>query len=337
MTGRGSYSNSITFSTYQTLIWSMALINFSGGKLESGRPGSRTPNINVSATECGLWYCVNRYTSAVEDGILREHVESAPTENRNPQGRKVDWQLGGKFNVSRRAFNSTKSLMQEAFSIGQLKEAQKITAFVANKEETLMQGRDRERLYYQPAAMQMLYNSPNLTTTFTSLAKSMTNRIRESDDNNTMATGKLGTYMILIRVRPWYLTLPLIITLGGAAFFVIIAYHSRKAKLAVFGTNALPLIALGENVGPMFDGVDITASKMGKAAKGLHIQIPASRGWCHTNASTECKKQQGIEMVAQTIDALSASKDSPICGVSEVTDDVSNLEVIYNEYDGHWL
>lgn len=122
--------------------------------------------------------------------------------------------------------------------------------------------------------MQMLYNSQDLEATFASLARSMTNNIRQNRDNNTVANGKEGKYVVLIRVRGWFLTLPVILIFGGAAFFAIVLHYTHTSKIAVWGTNALPIIAMGGKIGPVFDENDMRASKMAEYAKRQLVQFP---------------------------------------------------------------
>lgn len=83
MTGFGTdnQSQSVSFGFTDTLIWSMTLIRI----LDSEALWSSS---SVSATECGLWYCVRNYSSVVKDGNLIEHSSLvSSTKSRN------SWQL----------------------------------------------------------------------------------------------------------------------------------------------------------------------------------------------------------------------------------------------------
>lgn len=281
--GTGNETESISFSSYDTLIWSMTMMNFT---LKEERMAS----VSVSAIECGLWYCVNSYKSVVKDGSLIETIESAPSK-REPDSwrpflgptrsgvfssqpntlnydrisswaRRTDLQLGEGFNLSQAAIYSISDLMYATFTSPVRQDG--INACVLALNSTT----------YKPTAMQMLYNSQNLEAKFASLAKSMTNNIRQNSDNNTVANGKEGKYMVLIRVRGWFLTLPVILIVGGAAFFAIVLHYTHKSKIAVWGTNALPIVALGGNMGPAFDDNDMRASKMEEFAKRRLVQFP---------------------------------------------------------------
>lgn len=66
----GTENNSVSFTSYDTLIWSLIIINSTFKD-----PGSLT--VDYFGMECSLWYYVSSHKSAVKDGILTEIIESA--------------------------------------------------------------------------------------------------------------------------------------------------------------------------------------------------------------------------------------------------------------------
>ena len=303
--GTGDQNESISFASLDTLIWSITMMNFT----ENEGPSS---SVKVSAIECGLWYCVNAYTSEVKGGNLTEIIQPAPSK-RNPDSwqpllepnsdtiitpppntlnydgrtssvRRTDLQLGEGFNVSQAAIYSISELMNATFTIPS---TEGINAYVLPIHGTT----------YSPTAMQRLYNSRNLEATFASLAKSMTNNMRQNADGSNVAIGKAGEYLILIRVRPWFLTLPVILTLGGVAFLAIVIYHTHKSRLAVWGTDALPIVGLGGKMGPVFDTKDMRASVMERTAKGQLVQFPASDKRRGPNGDPSLRQRSDYELI----------------------------------------
>ena len=121
--------------------------------------------------------------------------------------------------------------------------------------------------------MENLYNSQNLEITFATLAKSMTNNIRRNSDNHTVINGKEGRYVVLIRIRWWFLALPVILIISGAIFLAVVLHYSHKAKLDFWGTNTLPVVALGGKMGPIFDENDMRAHTMEQIAKRQLVQF----------------------------------------------------------------
>lgn len=325
--GTGNESESVSFNSHDTLIWSMTMMNFTS----KYKP---TYSVKVSAIECGLWYCVNGYESTVKDGILTEIIEPAPSK-REPDSwqpvagptstgvvalppntinydgissslERTDLQLGKGFNLSRAAIYSISDLMTATFTI-KVNE-QGINGYVL----------DIDGPNYGPTAMQRLYNSQNLEATFASLAKSMTNNIRQNSDKNTVANGKEGKYLVLIQVRVWFLTLPVILIVGGAAFLAIVRHYTRKLKIAVWGTNALPIVALGGEIGPVFNANDMSASKMEEAAKRQLVQFPTleqRRDFGRANTTSRYEDYEMITPLRTTV------KQSPSTDVVNIVSD----------------
>lgn len=327
--GTGNEAESVSFTSHDTLIWSMTMMNFTVKE----KP---TASFNVSAIECGLWYCVNSYNSTVKNGDLAETIEPAPSK-REPDSwqpvlgptdfgvvapppntinydkisssvRRTDLQLGKGFNLSQTAIYSISDLMSTTFASSVRISQKGINAWVLASDGTT----------YSPTAMQSLYNSQNLEATFASLAKSMTNNIRQNSDNNTVVNGKEGKYLVLIQVRGWFLTLPVILIVGGAAFLTIVLHYTHKSKIAVWGTNALPIVALGGKMGPVFDDNDMRASKMEKDAKRQLVQFPTleqRRDFGRANTTSRYGDYEMISPLRATV------KQSPSTGVVSVVSD----------------
>lgn len=327
--GTGNENESVSFTSHDTLIWSMTMMNFSVKE-------EPMASVNVSAIECGLWYCVNSYKSAVKDGNLIETIEPAPSKREPDSWRpflgptdwrgavapppntinynrisswleRTDLQLGEGFNLSQAAIYSISDLMNATFTT--LVRQTGINACVLALDN----------ITYKPTAMQMLYNSQDLEATFASLAKSMTNNIRQNSDNNTVANGKEGKYVVLIRVRGWFLTLPVILIFGGAAFFAIVLHYTHKSKIAVWGTNALPIIALGGKIGPVFDDNDMRASKMAEYAKRQLVQFPTLEQRRDFGRANTTSRYGNYEMVSPL--RTTVKQSSSPGAVSIVSDD----------------
>lgn len=121
---------------------------------------------------------------------------------------------------------------------------------------------------YSPPAMENLYHSQDLEATFALLSKSITNNIRQTSDNHTVIHGKEGRYVVLIRIRAWFLILPVLLIFGGAIFLAIVVYYTRKAEIEFWGTSTLPIVNLGGRMGSsVFDDKDLKISTMEQKAK----------------------------------------------------------------------
>ena len=309
--GTANGSQSISFGSKDTLIWSMTMIRI----LE---PEAKWPSSSVTAAECGLWYCVNSYDSEVKDGNLREVVSSAPSTRshnswqwsthlwesywndfnlqENSKGPETlsygkfsienvtDLQLGDGFNVSQEAVYGISNFMNTTFTRSpdddDLTGAENAmnNCFLGNSTSVLVQGintffgHDDDHEIHTSTAMPFLYHSQDLNATFATLAKSMTNSIRENSDENLVMTGKAGTLHVVYQVHWEYLILPIFLVFANAVFLVIVIYHTRKSGLAVLCTGAVPTVGLGGSIGPIFNEVRLR-SRMEEAAKLQQVRF----------------------------------------------------------------
>lgn len=97
--GTSNVTQTISFTSFDTLIWSMTIMNLTTRDWPMGsdtvsamlnqlnvtkREEPWINNNKISAIECGLWYCVNSYQSTVRNGILSEIVQ--PTGSKRDPG-----------------------------------------------------------------------------------------------------------------------------------------------------------------------------------------------------------------------------------------------------------
>lgn len=319
MTGLGSVdrNESVSFTSLDTWIWSMTMMNVT----TKNKPTSDV-SVSVSAIECGLWYCVNSYEAAVENGKFTETIRPAPSK-KNPDSwlpftsngtasvvaplefvfdelpsvdslfngtafdgylspahkgpldvpetvlldERTDLQLGEGFNVSQAAILTIAKLLYQTFTNPYI--YHDYTGSYPIKFNALVTIPSGESVnLYSPAAMENFYHSQNLEATFSSLARSLTNYIRQNSDNHTVIRGKEGHNIVLIRVRAWFLILPIIMIFVGAVFLGVVLHYTHMSEMEFWGTNTLPIVALGGKMGPIFDDKDMRESTMEKKQSG---------------------------------------------------------------------
>ena len=319
MTGFGTShaSQSMSFSDRDTLIWSMAIMKVENDMTRSGQP--------ITATECGLWYCVNEYNSSVQNGILSEVVttvsssrapnssqvspkQESETQLKRPPSStlsydvesasvyRTDLQLGSDdFNVSQAAVYRISDFMSSVFTekdfdVNGTKPGVLINAYVTNTSN----------IAYGPTVMQVLYQSQDLNATFAALAKSMTNTIRQNSDGGFFVVGKAGTSYTLIQDHWPFLILPAVLIIAAAVFLVIIVYHTRRAGIPVWCSNLLPSVALGSSAGAVFDKV-ILLSRMEEIGESHFVAHPRNQRGNPSNMEgvTHGKRKSAYEMVSQ--------------------------------------
>lgn len=341
MTGFGTsnHSQSISFGATETFIWSMTLIRVLNSET------SRS-NFSVIAAECGLWYCINTYSSVVKDGNLIETSSPAPSRrsgnswqwsaagnelteshgnvpvlNTLSFGKKsssvylTDLQLGDGFNVSQTAVYGISSLMDTTFTSDQ--------AWVP-----LRRGCERDmakRLFpgniinayaisiehplYTTEAMKILHHSYDLNATFATFATSMTNSIRENSDDNLVMIGKAGTLHAVYQIHWEFLILPFALVFVNVGFFVIVIYHTHKSDLAILCSGTLPTINFGGNIGPVFNKIKMR-SRMEKMAKFQQARFVSS--------STE-------DVNSDDVEAVTVPREDDATTPSHQNDDVSSF------------
>ncbi|KAG8525261.1 uncharacterized protein KY384_008905 [Bacidia gigantensis] len=296
--GSGNPAESIAFKDRDTLIWSMTsiLVNDSEAKW---------PNSAINALECGLWYCVNRYLSEVDNGTLFENGTSVPFKRspdswqvsaKQPQGvqlahppsddsllynasssasvARTDLQLTFDipdvghpdltgYNLSQAAIYGISDFMNTTFTTKGGPKS--INSWVVSEPD----------LTYSPTAMQVLYSSKDLQSTFKTLAWSMSNSIRQNSDDNNFVSGMSGTYETHVRAHWYYFILPAVLVLAGAIFQAIVMIYTRKTKTEIWCSNVLPAVALGRKVGTVFDDAPLL-SQMEKRSKLQRLELSRS-------------------------------------------------------------
>lgn len=344
MAGLGSVdrNESVSFTSFDTLIWSMTLVNVTKKEKPTG-----DFIVSVSAMECGLWYCVNSYQAAVENGKFTEIIRPAPSK-KNPDSwlpitnngnasviapsplvydipstesllngtafdgyqspthrgpldvpeaieldERTDLQLGDGFNVSQAAILTIATLLSETLATPGIKSdfwdsnLIKFNAAMAKPRDHFGNCTSDGPSLYFPSAMENLYYSQNLEATFSSLAKSLTNHIRQNSDNHTVIRGKEGRNIVLIRVRAWFLTLPIVMICVSACFLGLTLHYTRRSGMEFWGTNTLPIVAFGGKMGPILDDKDMRKVTMENKAKGHFVQFQPRRRECDDIDTTD--------------------------------------------------
>lgn len=234
MTARSRPSETIAFQTSSTLFWGVSILR--AHYESSTQPWSQ---VNVTATDCALYFCVKRFTSAVENSTLLESsVEVASA--RNPASfqiipsyapglksqSKVDALFEADIWFPRTDLQIDVPLHDHApatFAAANISQPviDGITAYISGifndsswtKALSLDQNRARGLTgavegisnttvmsRYAPPVMQKLWESSELDTLFGDLAASITSNMRANSDGSLKAQGQLGALETHIEV-----------------------------------------------------------------------------------------------------------------------------------------
>lgn len=88
-----------------------------------------------------------------------------------------------------------------------------------------------------------IWNSTNLTTTFSNVARSLTNQIRDNIPNRHQ--GVMQEWTIHVKVRWAYLAFPITLLTSGLVYVVLIIVEATRLKMPVWKGAALPTMLYG--------------------------------------------------------------------------------------------
>lgn len=92
---------------------------------------------------------------------------------------------------------------------------------------------------FQPAVMQVIYNSQNLSNVFGNLAESLTNEMRRNANNKPFLIGSLGRPETVLEARWGWIALPVFCTVVSGVFFLISIWESHLSAVPLWKSNAL--------------------------------------------------------------------------------------------------
>jgi hypothetical protein len=95
----------------------------------------------------------------------------------------------------------------------------------------------------QPAVVDALWNSMNLTTTFENVARSITNQIRNSSPDRLQ--GELQKWAVHVHVDWPYLAYPIFMLVAGIVYVILTIVESTRLHVPVWKESALPTLLHG--------------------------------------------------------------------------------------------
>ncbi|KAL9621357.1 MAG: hypothetical protein Q9160_004248 [Pyrenula sp. 1 TL-2023] len=242
---------------------------------------SETP---VTATECALCFCGKQINASVQNGVLREHMQTIPTSRISDSWRStgaVSDFTDTSFNFSSAdALNSglkgdqasrvlwiprsdlqivIKGSPEQTFNVSQVSidsmQPGFLSLFPADIDETETQGAsfgnvvllvgNTSAVKATSSSARVLWDSSNVTELFETLALSMTNELRRSDDNNEKINGTTEFSITIIQVNwPW-MALPIGLVIFGSIFVIISALESHRLRQPIWKDESLPILFHG--------------------------------------------------------------------------------------------
>ncbi|CAH0045092.1 unnamed protein product [Clonostachys solani] len=331
--GTANRTKTISMEELDTLIWSQSMIKVSNDTTAS--ENIVWPNFKVHATECALYYCVKEYDFTVQNSTKKEVSSKILTEVRRnyeswlPQRQFANERLSADV-IESIAFNKNDSLVSrsdlqlQSDGDGSKKtwnisdEAVKgISYFAQTLFSTCILGNCSDvpdewqapTGFYQshqqighehrPGPAKPLWESTDLSATFSNIAMSMSNALRDSDDTGQSQEGMVTRGITTYRIEwPW-IALHGFLAMAMAVFFFL-SLTSRApdgARVPVWKTSNLAVLSRGYLV-PDIMRDEQTSEQLERTAKATQARLiftDHQNPMHHVQAGSESPEE--VEMV----------------------------------------
>jgi hypothetical protein len=274
MTANTTYDplSTIKFQDSQTLLMAFVMLRAGNAWLETKASWNQSKPI---ATECALYMCANAYQTKSENNILQDEVIGS-WAIRDPSSYQVT-SVFNQTNASAWAAAQGYKLYEPLLSFGHEdlrlllppddldklnittrnvnithKFIRTITeSFITLSTRTNFLGGTPKNstavLAFpdvdSPGVMDALWKSTNLTSTFDSVAKSITNNIRSISSEQNV--GKTQTWVIHVRVNWAYLAYPISMLLIGIVYVICTIVESMRLRIPIWKESSLPTLLYG--------------------------------------------------------------------------------------------
>lgn len=275
----------LTFGELNTMIVAVGLIRAEPAYANHSKPWNQTRS---TATECALYLCTNAYRSEVSGGKLKEEVVASWSDRvpgtyypRSGESESGSWAAYEEYtNYSLDTGGAYYALDDLQLQIPPA-EAEKhrlpadapllfnvtqntlgsLLPFLADFfQDPLVYGESE----IGPIISQTLYSSAdNLTATFAGAAAAMSRWIRDNTGAAAPAGGQ-AAWVLHIRVRWPYVTLPVLVVLLGGGFVALSVAETRRRRLPPWKTDVLATLTHSLDAG--------TREELRKAARRGRMQ-----------------------------------------------------------------
>ncbi|KAL1623138.1 hypothetical protein SLS54_004624 [Diplodia seriata] len=259
--GTGNKNETISLQEVDNLLWGMSFLRVTNTEVK------KWPNVDLEATECGLYYCVKQYNATVSNGTFHVTEEEVSTASRAVDSwlplsdddtnnltslewldslnfdkvlssvERSDLVLGNQFNLSQSAIDSISSFFQTYFM--------RVESYPGYMDSLKLNGYSQSEAHYNPSSIQAFRTVPNLDSTFQALARSMSNALRADSDNSTVQSGINRVMQVKYRIMWQWITLHAVVMTTGTAFLFITIHQSRKHTIPAWRSSSLAVLSRG--------------------------------------------------------------------------------------------
>lgn len=309
MLGTTDPRKTVSMGDIDTLIWAQSLI-----KVDGAEYNKTWLAYNVRAEECGLYYCVKKYSSEVHNATLFETSSVLQDEKRIPESwaldrtrwpnvseavvesvafhpiesaiQRTDLQLGhpgsdAAWNISQQAVDGISAFMQKTFAV---------CVAGANCTTEILDSWGPVNGYliarygaaggemaeeYEPSVAKAIWSTNDINQTFSNIALSMTNAIRNGGDNSSSATGSLGIFEAIYIVDWRWIALHCFVVVGTLVFLFATIYTTLNeggGKIPAWKGSELAVFSRGHVVGDYL-GDATTIDELQEKAKNISVVL----------------------------------------------------------------
>lgn len=263
------WSESLHFKKNNTLIFAISMLQLPPSWTESA--GSS----QLSARECGLYFCVKSYESEVAGGTLNERsmevsstmdpssFQILPNISTTADGRippDVLYDQDTYYartpirvlppNANASAFNADQLTISQAGVAALVTQAQTMFNYSnvsPNLPLNISIGGGARRTskfgnVFSPPSIQTLYNSANIDQSFANLANAMTNDMRRSGIATQVLKGEVSLPVTKVHIRWGWVAFSAVLIVVGTLFLLISILLTKRTVVPLWKTNALALL-----------------------------------------------------------------------------------------------
>ncbi|KAL0263053.1 hypothetical protein SLS55_002028 [Diplodia seriata] len=286
--GTGNKNETISLQEVDTLLWGMSFLRITNTEAREW------PNVDLEATECGLYYCVKQYNATVSNGTFHETEEEVSTASRAVDSwlplsdddtekltslewldslnfntafssvERSDLVLGNQFNLSQSAIDSISSFFQTYFIRTEI--------HPGYNSSLKLNGYSQTEAHYAPSSIQAFRTVPSLDTTFQILARSMSNALSADSDNSTVQLGSNRVMQVIYRIMWQWITPHAVVMTTGTAFLLMTIHESRKHTIPVWRSSSLAVLSRGKATKDILHGLG-TREDLEKQAAQACVQL----------------------------------------------------------------
>ncbi|PKS08560.1 hypothetical protein jhhlp_004946 [Lomentospora prolificans] len=313
MMGTTYRQKTVSMADIDTLFWAQSMIRVD--EEDFTKPWNET---TVRAEECALYYCVKKYTSEVHNATLFEEWTRLEEETRRGNSwtldesewenvdnmvvdalayhpvesaiERTDLQLGREgsqqaYNISQDAVDGISAFMQKTFAVciagancttEALEDWGPVNGFYIGNNLATNDSSEQ----FEPSIAKAIWTTKSLDTTFSNIASSMSNAIRNgADGDNSTITGSVGVFEAVYVVDWRWIALHCFVVVGTLLFLTSTIYATLNEdgeKIPVWKGSELAVLSRGYVVGEYLRDAR-TIHELQEKARGLSVALVDQR------------------------------------------------------------